>query len=169
MSVEIVAFVAPKQPKPDLSDADRDRILHAIRCGVKPQRAFSAVNVRPSRYYDWKKRSDNGDKYYVKLFDEVKRAEDSVIAGAEMIVTARIADGDAKLAMEWLERRDPEVYGRRTQADINVNAVTPEQLLQRIQGQLNNAILNVALDQDDDDDLTMDPYVHWTEDDSLVD
>lgn len=108
---------APKRPgrADKLTPETAKRILDAVRAGAPLKQAAEAAGVGESTVYDWRARAQS-PKAPAKFADF---AADLTRASAEASVAAvaairRAMPEDWRAAAFYLERRDPQRWGRRT-------------------------------------------------------
>lgn len=110
---------APRKRPVRYTAAVHGRIVDAVRAGVNLRHAFAAGGIGKTTGYDWlrlgRERPDEYPKY-AQLAVDVEQAEaEFVIEQHEhVLATARSHDPQTWQASAWfLERRYPELYGRR--------------------------------------------------------
>ena len=90
------------------------------------------ARINPDTYYEWSKASDE-----FKL--EMEAAKDNMLTLARKTIHKAVKNGDARLSLDYLERREPNVYGKKTQVTgengepIQINHVLTS-LLKEIDG-----------------------------------
>lgn len=90
------------------------RICDLIVRNVSFRRACLACNISEAVFYDWRARGRAGEKQFVDFLEATQRAEQECLQLLELAVM-KDAVTDGRLALQILERRDPEHWGRRTQ------------------------------------------------------
>lgn len=102
-----------------LKPAVAKQILEALKEGVPREMALLAAGVGRSTFYSWlaKARQDKPVQLYVDFLDAVEKAEaEAVVLYTKTIHAAR--DVNWQAAAWWLERRHPDLYGRRDRISI---------------------------------------------------
>ena len=98
-----------------------DALVVRVRAGVPIKRAVGAIGISESAFYKWMERGEAGESPYVELMERVTRARNQTAAAmAEVVVQAGL-DGDVKAAQWYLERRDPQHWGKSADTVVNVN------------------------------------------------
>ena len=94
----------------------QDRILQAVRAGLRYREAALAAGIDERTFYNWKRRGEEAKSgIYFQFFQSLKEAE----ARGELALLARIqaASQETWQAAAWiLERRHRERWGRNNEA-----------------------------------------------------
>ncbi len=118
---------------PKIDGATVNRILTLLKVGNTNEIAAEAAGITKATFYNWMKRGrkaklaleededinvPDSELVYVDFFDSVKKAKAEAIASA--VVNVRTAmPTNWQAAMTFLERRDPDHWGRRDRLDVN--------------------------------------------------
>lgn len=74
-----------------MSDADKAKLIRALRAGTPAKYACASVGITRRTLDNWRKRADAGESPYTQFVDEVERAE-----GQYVVETMTIIDVDGK-------------------------------------------------------------------------
>jgi len=106
----------------------QSKICKYIEDGNYAIHACSAVGINASTFYDWIKRgeldsSSNSNTKFSNFYNSIKEAEGrSVVFHMENIHKAAEA-GEWAASMTWLERRFPDMFGKRTVEPVIENKI----------------------------------------------
>lgn len=104
----------PRGRRTKLTPKVQERIINAVRAGLRYKEAAQVAGIDESTFYNWKKRGAQAKSgLYFEFYQALKRAE----AEGEFALIARIqqeaSNGTWQAAAWILERRHPERWGRR--------------------------------------------------------
>lgn len=133
----------------ELTEELIETICTEIKRGVPYKYAARIAGTSDQTVYKWRKKGEaepeDSDSLFRLLYDEFERAK--ALAVAYRVETIRKA-GDAgqwTAAAWWLERVDPEEFGRKSVIDANVNANVESKSLADL---FTTEQLNKILDED---------------------
>lgn len=145
---------------PSLNDERVKNLLAALNTGHYMSRACSIANIAPSTVYWWldeakkiQTNKDNGkdvstrDEAYLLVAEKINQAKEAAAHRALHTIQLAASAGTWQAAAWYLERTDPNHYGRRTQitgADseavkINVSVEEVTKLLKEVLDEDDNA------------------------------
>lgn len=100
----------------------RKRLLDLIAQGAYVEQAARAVNIAPSTFYAWKERGEAGEQPYAEFLEALRARE--ALAETECVGLLRAAgETDWRAVAALMERRWPDRWGRRREADHRVEVV----------------------------------------------
>jgi len=107
-----------------LNKKRQDVIVRAIQDGVNKKNAAALAGIEYDTFNNWMKRGeDEGKGPYFKFFGLVTLAEAQCIADCEKsIKNAGVVKGDWRAAVEYLERRDPDIWVKQNKLQISGSA-----------------------------------------------
>ncbi len=103
--------------KTKLNPEVQKEIVKRIRAGNYIRVACQAVGISHTTYFDWLKKGEEDKSPYAEFLDAVKKAESEAHVEYVAIVASH-APKQWQAAAWWLERRFPELWGRRDRLDI---------------------------------------------------
>lgn len=115
----------------------QQKIAQAIQMGATYEIAAQFAGITYDTFNEWMKRGAANEKDYSDFFEAVKSAEGRAAVGWLAKIEAAANDGNWQAAAWKLERRYPQIYGRRVQ-DLNHSGnvtMTWAQMLQEAQSE----------------------------------
>lgn len=103
--------------KPLLTPELQAEIVNLLTVGVTIEDTCASVGIDKGTYYNWCKRGERarkGDEIYCDFFNAVTRARVAARKAAIALIRRSIQDGNSDDAKWYLERSDPERWGKRT-------------------------------------------------------
>jgi len=95
------------------------KIVNLITAGNYVETACGAVGVSHASFYNWLERGRQGEQPFLDFLDAVKKAE--TVSEALYLEYIRKAAPETWQAAAWyLERRNYQKWGKKTQVDVNV-------------------------------------------------
>jgi transposase len=106
---------------PKLDARVEKEIVDAVRAGAFLHEAAAAAGISRSTLHRWIQRGEdpNGEPLYRDFRDAVTRARAQAHVAAVAVIRRAMPD-DWKAAAFYLERRDPQNWGRRTAHDVRI-------------------------------------------------
>lgn len=109
------------------SEEVHEHIVEAIKKGASRTAAFSSTGLAADSIFNWMRLAkSHPERYpeYVRLLEDIEREEADVqIKMSEVVVNAALS-GNPNMwpaAMTYLERRDPENWGKRDKTTIEAD------------------------------------------------
>lgn len=100
------------------------QLINVLQGGATIADACAFVGITDRTYHNWIKRGEAGrSEEYVQFFRDATRARVSARIGAVAIIRQAITNGDVSAAEWYLERTDPENWGRRNQSSIKIEGL----------------------------------------------
>jgi hypothetical protein len=110
---ELPAEIKPEWPE-QLTLEVRKKIFGKMSSGARPLTAFRAAGIKDRTYYDWRQKAALQQEPLAAFFLDLARAEAELeIKLVKLIIEAAEQKKDWVPAMTFLERRYPELYGKR--------------------------------------------------------
>ena len=103
--------------KTKLTPEPQKKIVNIIKKGNYIRVACQAVGISHTTYFSWIKKGEEGISPYVEFLYAVEKAESEAQIEFIKIIAAQ-APKQWQAAAWWLERRFPEMWGRRDKLDI---------------------------------------------------
>ena len=103
--------------KTKLTPTLQDDIVKRIRAGNYIKVSCRAVGISTSTYFDWLKKGEKGTPPYSEFLYSIKKAEAEAQVNFVAVI-ARAAPESWQAAAWWLERRFPDLWGRREKIDL---------------------------------------------------
>lgn len=121
--------------RPTKLDAERtERIVELIRAGNYSETAAKASGISPATFYSWlaegRAAREKGGKLNarerscIEFLEAVEKSRGEAEARAVAIVTRAAMDGTWQAAAWYLERTQPDRYGRRQRIDVEAKVET---------------------------------------------
>ena len=109
-------------------------ILKHIEAGNYAKDACHAVGISEKTYYEWLKRGEESQRStnrFGKFSKSIKEAHAKAIIRNVTVVNKAAKDGDWKAAMTWLERTNPQDWGKKEylSQDINMKSLPPAEII----------------------------------------
>lgn len=99
---------APTKFTPDT----RAKFLLAIGKGGSKRTACKFAGISYDTWCRWARRGRSGETAFLAFYNQVQEAESSTLLDVSQKLKSMALDGDAKAVMFYLERKDPESWGR---------------------------------------------------------
>lgn len=117
-------------------NADRHTtIVDAVRSGNSLSTSFRLAGINPDTGYEWMRFArENPDHYfeYAHLLADIEEAQAAYEASRVSLISTAADTGSWQAAAWWLERRNPETWGRHDKVKHEVNNRPTVQLNQVI-------------------------------------
>jgi len=113
--------------KTKLTPELQEEIVKRIRAGNYIRVACQAVGISHTSYFDWLKKGEEGISPYAEFLDAVQKAESEAHVNYVAIVASH-APTQWQAAAWWLERRFPQLWGRRDRLDIKGEIVAEKKV-----------------------------------------
>ena len=110
-----------------LSSDLQDEVVKRIRAGNYIKVACQAVGIGVSTYFEWLKKGEEGKQPYAEFTEAIKKAESEAHVNYVAIVASH-APTQWQAAAWWLERRFPELWGRRDRLDVKGEIVVDKKV-----------------------------------------
>jgi len=103
-----------------LTEERIEKIIRFIKIGTPIKEACIAVGISEQTYYNWKNRGETAKSgKYLEFFESIKKAEcESIVRDLTNI--EKKAQEDWKASAWRLERRHPQLFGKREHVDADV-------------------------------------------------
>lgn len=131
---------SPGRPSP-IMDADTEKaLLDYIRIGTPVRKAVAAVGIAEKTFYNWMTRGLNErerlatvpnakpnqtEVVYLQFLQSVERARGEAITKKVAVIAQAGANGDWRAAAWWLERQNPEEFGKTDRIEMTGNNGDP--------------------------------------------
>ena len=90
-----------------------DAIVRLAGKGVPFSQICDLVGIGRRTLYNWLDRGRDGEEPYVALYEAIEKARAALVERLnDVVIEAAIDKGNWQAAMTWLERYDPERWGR---------------------------------------------------------
>ena len=104
------------------------KLYKIIEAGNYAIHACQAVGISNTSYYDWLKQgeldsSNSEETIFSSFFDAIKQAEGKAIVFHMDCIHKAGGEGNWQASMTWLERRFPDLFGRRTVEPVIENKI----------------------------------------------
>lgn len=130
---QVKKTIPPRQNK--YNKERHEIIVEALRKGNSKRNAFRLAGISPDTGHEWVKFGrDFPDKYpeYVQLGEDIEQALAEYESSRVSLVTTAADTGSWQAAAWWLERRNPDEWGRHDRVKHEVNNRPTVQLNQVI-------------------------------------
>ena len=105
----------------------QDDVVKRIRAGNYIKVACQSVGIGVSTYFEWLKKGEEGRQPYAEFTEAIKKAESEAHVNYVAIVASH-APTQWQAAAWWLERRFPQLWGRRDRLDIKGEIVAEKKV-----------------------------------------
>lgn len=103
--------------KPLLTPEMQTEIVNLLTVGVTIEDTCASVGISVQTFNNWRNRGDRarkGDEMYVEFFEAITRARVASRKAAVAVIRRSIQNNNSEDAKWYLERSDPERWGKRT-------------------------------------------------------
>jgi len=103
-----------------------NEICKLIEAGNYARHAALSVGITEQTFYNWINRGERSKSgIYFEFFESIKKSRAKAIVRNVAIVNKAAQDGDWKAAMTWLERTEPDLYGRKERIEHSSDKDSP--------------------------------------------
>lgn len=130
-------------------------IVELIRAGNYSETAAQAAGISPATFYNWmnegrearnkKNKLNAREKSCLEFLEAVEKARGEAEARAVAIVTRAAMDGTWQAAAWYLERTQPDRYGRRQRVEVDAKVETTKTPAEMTDAELDAFLANKGL------------------------